>query len=235
MPSSRLLSIIFLLFVGITLSAQDLTPQALLEHSINYHDPKGKWGKTPLTLQLRETRPGNPDRFTSIAINLKKGMFQLEQNRNDDQIGIYVNKDECSFSLNGSKDVSEEDRKRLRLQCDRAKSMRNYYTYLWGLPMKLQDEGTILQEVKRTTFMDQDAYSLKVTYDPEVGKDIWYFYFHPETYALIGYRFYHDEAANDGEYITLEGEAQVNDFRLPKKRNWYTHKEDKFLGADSVE
>lgn len=235
MPSSRLFTFIILFSSTFCVVAQDLKPADLLQRSIDYHDPKGKWGKTPLVLNLRETRPGGPDRMTTLNIDPKKGSFQLDQNRNGDQIGILVKNDDCSFTLNGNKDVSEADRERLRLNCDRAKSMRNYYTYLWGLPMKLQDEGTMLQEVKRTTFMEQDAYSLKVTYDPAVGSDTWYFYFHPDTYALIGYRFYHDEAANDGEYITLEGETQLKDFRLPKQRKWYTHQDEKFLGEDILE
>ena len=71
-----------------------------------------------------------------------------------------------------------------------------------------------------------------MTYDPTVGEDIWYFYFHPTTYALIGYRFYHEEAKNDGEYITLEGEEVVQDIKIPKNRHWYYNKNDQFLGAD---
>jgi len=74
-----------------------------------------------------------------------------------------------------------------------------------------------------------------VTYDPEVGDDIWYFYFHPETYALVGYRFYHNESANDGEYILFSGELESYGIRIPQTRKWYTHKEDKYLGADTLE
>jgi hypothetical protein len=73
---------------------------------------------------------------------------------------------------------------------------------------------------------------LKVTYDPEKGSDTWYFYFDPKTYALAAYQFYHDPAKNDGEYILLEGEAEVGSMRLPKRRSWFTNKEDRFLGTD---
>jgi len=65
-----------------------------------------------------------------------------------------------------------------------------------------------------------------------VGKDIWYFYFDKKTVALIGYRFYHDESKNDGEYITLDGEEIIQGIRIPKNRKWYYNKDDKFLGAD---
>ena len=52
---------------------------------------------------------------------------------------------------------------------------------------------------------------------------------------MIGYRFYHDESANDGEYILLEGETTDGTVRLPKSRTWYTHKDDRLLGTDVLD
>ena len=102
--------------------------------------------------------------------------------------------------------------------------------------MKLRDKGTKIQEkVTTTAFQGQEVLSMKVTYDEEVGADIWYFYFHPMTYALVGYRFYHDETANDGEYIPLEGEEIINGIRFPKTRTWYVNKDDRLLGTDILE
>jgi hypothetical protein len=227
--------LVYCFLAGFTLHAQSISPEALLERSIKYHDPKGQWGKKPVTLQLKETRPGGSDRSTSITIDLKKGSFLLDQMREGNRLVYRVAGEACSYELNGSSEISEADLKKYRLNCDRAKTMRDYYTYLWGLPMKLTDAGTILQEVKMDDFMGKQAYSLKVTYSPEVGADIWYFYFDPSTYALIGYRFYHDEAANDGEYITLEGEEKIKNFRFPKERKWYMHKDEKFLGTDILQ
>ena len=113
--------------------------------------------------------------------------------------------------------------------------MRNYYTYLYGLPMKLKDPGTQLpSETAVTTFQGQDVFALRVTYDENVGTDTWYFYFHPRTFALVGYRFYHDESKADGEYIILEGESISGNVRLPKVRKWYTNMEDRHLGTDTV-
>ena len=43
-----------------------------------------------------------------------------------------------------------------------------------------------------------EVVQLRATYDPEVGEDIWDFFFDPETYALVGYRFFRDEAARGG-------------------------------------
>ncbi|MEM1322964.1 MAG: hypothetical protein AAGG75_22050 [Bacteroidota bacterium] len=60
-------------------------------------------------------------------------------------------------------------------------------------------------------------------------------YIHPSTYALLGYRFYHDESKNDGEYITLEGKVLLNGIRFPQTRKWYKNADDKFLGADILQ
>ena len=50
----------------------------------------------------------------------------------------------------------------------------------------------------------------------------------------MGCRFYHDESANDGEYITFEGLAEGGGLRLPRYREWYTNNGDRFLGSDEI-
>ena len=89
-------------------------------------------------------------------------------------------------------------------------------------------------EVAEKDFQGRPALELKVTYEPEVGSDTWYFYFEPTSNEMIGYRFYHDEAKGDGEYIVLEELEDVGPLRLPKKRTWYTHGDDRLLGTDTL-
>ena len=216
--------------------AQSLTGAQLLEKSIQYHDPEQKWASASLQLQLLEKRPGAPDRQTIIHLDLPKDFFRLEQWRGEDHIIRQVSETTCLHQLNGSENISEQDNQKYQFDCQRTKRIRNYYTYLWGLPMKLKDKGTIIdKEVQNTQFEGKDCYAIKVTYDPEVGADTWYFYFDKTTFALIGYRFYHDEGQNDGEYITLEGEEILNGFRLPKTRKWFVNKDDEFLGEDILQ
>ena len=112
--------------------------------------------------------------------------------------------------------------------------MRNYYDYLWGLPMKLRDPGTRLGAVTRVEVDGEPRWRLRVTYDPEVGSDVWDFDFDPETYALAGYRFFHDEAAGDGEWIALDGEIEGRGLRIPQTRAWYMNVDDEFLGTDKL-
>ncbi|HEY7862744.1 MAG TPA: hypothetical protein VIE39_03740, partial [Thermoanaerobaculia bacterium] len=74
-----------------------------------------------------------------------------------------------------------------------------------------------------------------VTYDGTVGTDRWFFYLDPETCALLGHRFFHDEAARDGEYTVLSGEIEGQGLRLPRVRKWYTNKDAEWIITHTVE
>jgi hypothetical protein len=213
-----------------------LSGTQLLEKTIAYHDPQAQWGVLPVSLKLYESRPGGSYRRSEVMMDEGHEMFTLAQIRGKDEVYRAYNAEGCTFSLNGRTDgFTPEEIRQHRLSCEAGAVYSNYYTYLWGLPMKLRDPGTIIDDkVYRVDFFGQELLEMKVTYTEEVGGDIWYFYFHPETYALSGYRFYHDEAANDGEYILLEGEAQVGNLRIPAKRHWYTHGDRAYLGSDEV-
>lgn len=226
---------IVLLCCLLTFSTFAQTASEVLAKSIAYHDPKGKWESGQFQLKLKESRPNGTFRETEIKLDNRQQSFELAQLRDGRKIYRYVKGDDCKNQLDGASDFSAEEAKKFRLDCEYSPRMKDYYTYLYGLPMKLRDPGTILgDEVKTVEFDGRQLLQLKVTYQPEVGKDIWYFYFDPSTYALSGYRFYHDESINDGEYILISGEQKVGPLRLPKKREWYTHKEEKFLGTDEL-
>ena len=211
--------------------AEQPAPEDLLDRAIAYHDPEGRFLSQPHRMSFLESRPSGSDRQTEALIDVPGGRFEISR-RDEVEVAGVIGDGRCAMTLNGRSDVSDEERKKHRLNCERLTLLRDYYTYLWGLPMKLRDPGTHLGEVSTTTFDDQDVYSLRVTYDPDVGGDTWYFYFRRSDFALVGYRFYHDESKNDGEVILLEGELEAAGLRLPKSRAWYTHQDDRHLGTD---
>ncbi|MEL7221643.1 MAG: DUF6503 family protein [Bacteroidota bacterium] len=213
----------------------DMTGAEVLERSIAYHDPGNKWMTDTHELRLYESRPGGSYRITDLSMAEGQGVFVMNQRRGRALIHRAIDPMGCKLMLNGNARFTEAEAKQYRLTCEGSTIYQNYYNYLWGLPMKLKDEGTLVAEsTALVDFFGQQLIEVKITYTEEVGKDIWYFYFHPETYALSGYRFYHDEAANDGEYILLEEEVKVGSMRIPAKRHWYTHKEALYLGSDEV-
>ncbi|CAM1345505.1 conserved hypothetical protein [Tenacibaculum amylolyticum] len=100
--------------------------------------------------------------------------------------------------------------------------------------MKLKDSGTIIHDkIERKTFKGKEYLVLKATYDANVGKDTWFFYFNPKTYAMEVYQFY-KQAPDSGEYILLSGEETINGIKMPKTRAWYYNKDDGYLGTDTL-
>ncbi|MBO0320797.1 hypothetical protein J0X14_00700 [Muricauda sp. CAU 1633] len=227
----------FILFLAVchsTISqAQDITAQQLLDKTIAFHDPNGIWKTFDGEFKVLMETPNSSDRLSTITLNIPKQYFQLLVEKDGVSYSYAFDKGNCITTLNGSTDISDEDRKTYRLTCDRGEMMKNYYTYLYGLPMKLKDPGTLLHDkVQKKTFKGKEYLVLKVTYDEKVGSDVWYFYFDPKTYAMEVYQFYHDESKNDGEYILLEGLEEINGIQMPKTRAWYMNKDDKYLGTD---
>ena len=217
------------------LIAQSFTAAELLDKTIRYHDPKSNWDTFDSTLKFGQDTPDKTNSFRWAHINNATGSFTFWQEKEEGQIKYFIQGDSCRQTVAGKTDFSEEIAKKYKLTCKRSQLWRDYYTYLYGLPMKLKDPGTLLSEtVLDTSFMDTPCWAISVTYDEAVGKDKWYFYLDKSTFALIGYRFFHDENKNDGEYIVLKDEVVIQGVRIPKVRSWYYNLDGKFLGVDDL-
>lgn len=226
---------IFLSLIGVFSYAQELTGSQLLDKAIAYHDANENWKTFKGGFQITMKTPNSTDRVSKIHIDLPREKFILDVAKEKDAYTYSIEKDSCKIVLNGHVEISEEAAKRLRLNCERGKMMKDYYTYLYGLPMKLKDPGTIISpKVVRRTFKGKEYLVLKVHYTKDVGEDTWYFYFDPNTFAMEVYQFFHDESQNDGEYILLKGMETINGIKMPKTRAWYYNKDDKYLGTDML-
>ena len=225
-------------------SARAELPSAdeLLERSIAHHDPQGVWttGRIELTMEvvysekLAEQR-GIEKLSTALWLAPGHGEFRCIRTHDANEVEYQVVNGEGTVLVNGSTDFTEADRERLRV--GDPLMYRDYFEYMWGMPMKLRDPGTIIDPVVReTTFQQQPVLALRVTYDPEVGTDVWDFFFDPDSSALIGCRFFHDEAANDGEYIVFTGELhdESSGLRMPGGQAWYYNDGRGHLATDSV-
>ena len=217
------------LLVTNTINSQQLTGSQLLNNAIAYHDPSGNWSTFNGTINITMETPNNSNRESEIHINLPEEIFLLKATRDSVITTYFLDKGKCSTSISDS--ISDPTPK--RTPCETALLYKNYYTYLYGLPMKLKDSGTnISEEVTKKTFKGKKYNVLKVTYDEAVGKDTWYFYFDPETNAMEVYQFFKDESKKDGEYILLTEEVAINNIKMPKNRAWFYNKDDAYLGTD---
>lgn len=208
----------------------------LIEKSIAFHDPENNWRNFKSRLNFTTERPDRPDGKRKVFIDNKKKKFSFWAQHDEGLLSYMVTKDKPTALWNNTTDIPEDLAKKYRISDDRATMYRDYYTYLYGMPMKLLDEGTIIHpEVTQADFYGKKYDKVKVTYDQEVGDDIWYFYFDPETHALEAYQFFHDEAKNDGEYILFEELIEVDKVKIPRIRKWYYNKDEKFLATDILE
>lgn len=218
-------------------ATEDPLPTAaqLLQRAIEHHDPYDRWTHGIFELGIGESRPDGSEVSTSVLIDNLRGRFEIATSRDGVPLEGHLDQHTCAWRLNGSEEITDEQREQYRLTCDRLQRVHNYYVFLWGLPMKLTDPGTRLDDTIETTgFQGRDVWSIRVTYDPAVGSDTWYFYFNPADAALVGYRFYHDESAGDGEYIILEDTIEADDLTLPARRIWYTNRDNELLGTDTL-
>ncbi len=213
-----------------SLSAEDL-----LNRSIAYHDPGGRWERgafenTDVSSPLEGT-----GRRTVLRLDNVRGRFEMEQAVEGRVVKIVVENGNLEVRLDRRADISAKEIERFRLAPAQVLRTRNFYLYLYGLPMKLKDPGTRLNpEAKETVFQGRDAYELRVTYDEGVGSDTWYFYLDRETCALVGHRFYHDESAGDGEYAVLSEEVSGEGLRLPRVRKWFRNRGDEFFVTHTI-
>ncbi|MCX2718713.1 DUF6503 family protein [Lentiprolixibacter aurantiacus] len=229
------LFLFFLISLPLTGFTQELNGIELLDKAIAYHDPQNQWKSFNGSFLITMQSPNRPLRKSKITLDLPKSYFRLAVERDGISTSYLLEGNNCSLSLNGRKDFSPEEAKANQLNCERATLMKDYYTYLYGLPMKLRDPGTRLHPVVlNKKFKGKEYLVLKVTYDKEVGEDSWYFYFDPETYAMEVYQFFHNESLNDGEYILLSGEETIQGIRMPKVRAWYYNKDNTYLGTDTL-
>lgn len=226
------LTTLLALFITISSFSQSITGNELLEKAIQFHDPNGNWNTFKGDFFVTMETPNNGVRKSKITIDLPNQYFSVLAKKDTISTAFIVDKDNCSFSLNGKQNLSADKKKKYSLNCERANLYKNYYTYLYGLPMKLKDEGTIIhQEVATKTFKGKEYLVLKVTYKQNIGKDTWYFYFNPKTFAMEVYQFF-KETKDSGEYILLSGLETINAIKMPKVRAWYYNKDQGYLGTD---
>ena len=231
----RYLLVVFLLSGVSQTFSQNITATQLLDKAIQYHDPQNNWTRFDGKFNIVMETPKSSDRKSYIHLNVPKQIFELEVQMDGVKYAYHFEKETCTTLLNGSNQISEEDRKEYRLTCERGSLMRDYYTYLYGLPMKLKDPGAnLVKTVERRVFKGKEYLVLKVVYDENVGDDVWYFYFDPTTFAMEVYQFYHDEKKGDGEYILLKDLAEIDGIKMPKIRAWYYNSDDTYLGTDTL-
>ncbi len=210
-----LLLLILLIAFGCNAPSEKLTGPELIQKSIEYHDPNQVWPKLRATFRFTDSLPA-PRESRTYAVSFDNRLSKM----------VYRNQDLNYIVWNDSVQVFKGE-----IEKERALRMRNYYTYLWGLPMKLKDPGTVIDpHVRSEEINGKRFHVVRVPYE----KDVWYFYLDPETYRMEAYKFYQDEPNQKGEIIYLDGTREFGGMRIPANRTWYRTETPEFLGTDQL-
>ena len=231
----RTIGLLIVLIIPLLAVGQQ-TGEELVAASIKFHDPENNWPKAGVTFNFSDTRPGKNEREATLYLDNPSSTLCIMRVHDDGaEVTRHTESDKCSYEVDGNFEPSAKQIETYSLNEKRSLMLRDYYLYLWGLPMKLTDPGTRIEsKIYDKQFAGKSTKAARVTYEAEVGSDIWYFYFDPETNEMIGYQFYHDEAKGDGEYIVLSEIMEVNNMKIPKNRAWYTNSDSTLLGTDHL-
>ncbi len=204
--------LIILILIFTACNSSKPGPEEILDRSIRFHDPENQWNSLNAVLEFVEEGSAGP-RETTVWINNNEGYFRVRRGSSEDHGMV---QDSCFIN---SGDVD----------CVRAEKLRNYYLYLWGLPMKLKDSGTeLMEEVDSLNWNGHDVVSLKVKYQ----NDLWTYFIDQNDYQLRGYSFVKNDGS--GEWIELNGLEEVQSMRIPKERTWYVLNDSSYLGKDKL-
>lgn len=208
----------------------------IIDLSIEFHDPYSNWHIFSAELDFTVERPDKSSSNRRVIMNNAESSFNFYAQYEEGILNYKVLENIADAMWNNNRQIPEEYQKKYRISKDRALMYRDYYAYLYGMPMKLKDKGTIVDpDVQKVSFHGEEYYRVKVNYEESVGSDTWYFYFDPYTYAMEAYQFYHDESANDGEYILFEEIVEKDKIMLPRIRKWYYNQDSTYLGTDILE
>lgn len=197
---------------------ETITANSIIERSINFHDPKDNWNKLNATFSFESSFSWNdsiPEEL-NISIDVPKNEFRYVNL--DRKVDIFYPKDSCIVN---SKDGS----------CAGYSWTKNFYTYVWGLPMKLKDPGIKPEEdFVKMTLRGKEVYEVKVNYDAENFK----FYFDSKTFQLEFFSFLKNDTSGHGEFIILKDLYEFNGIKFPAHKTWTNLSDTSLIGTNVV-
>ena len=104
-----------------------LTAEELLDKSIAYHDPAGKWAGLNGAFTVVMESPNRPVRTTKITLDFPQQLFKTQVNLDGVNTTSQWLAGACSYAVEGSTTYPEELAKKYRLNCERTTKMKNYF------------------------------------------------------------------------------------------------------------
>lgn len=192
------------LFLGIGVSCTAPSGKEVLKKSIAFHDPDGQWHSLQQKLNLQSDFV-YPDRlFYTLSIGLDNPNKRVSYANTTLAQRTDFTDTTCTVIIGNQ-------------TCAQTEWTKNFYHFILGLPMTLQnDEGIVHETVQQMTFHDTPCYQITVNF----VKEKWHFYFSKTDYHLIGFAF-NKNFESKAEEIQTDGILQIDALKLCKVRSWW--------------
>lgn len=212
-----------------------LDAEIVLDLAIAFHDPEGLWGSGTFAFTIEEIRPGRAPSRSRLELANGERRFELETETGGRRLVLRVDGDDVTVRSDGEPVIDAAVLESLDATASEVRQLRDRYLFIYGLPMKLRDPGTLLASVaRRTTFRGRGALELRVSYEPDVGSDRWSFFVDPLDYSLLGGRVEHAVRTVDDETIVFDGLVEIDGLRLPRTRRRTASLDGGELGTETI-
>lgn len=189
----------------------------IINNAIQFHDPKGEWKDIDAIFNFKSSFSFNDSVPEEIIYTINNQEKVFIYKNTDRQVEIEFHSDSCiQHTEKGS--------------CEGYTWTKNFYPYIWGLPMKLTDSiAKIDNKWTFDTLKGRKCFKVYVHYEAEDFQ----FYFDAKDYQLRGFQFLKNDSSGKGEIVTLEDLYEFQGIKFPKKRTWL-HLDHSLIGTNEV-
>jgi hypothetical protein len=243
MLSSFSIKYTFVLFLFILTACENriekpqFTAREVLEMSQKYHDPDENWGQTEFSAHIQEPRTMNPQRYSRIEIDNETGTFKLVRDSDAGPIERMIDEEGTpTVFLNGSSDITEEQKEEFRLDEQRNFGYQSFYTLMYGLPMSLTDEVVdSIGDLQNSTYEGEVVYSIHIELKEAMISKNWELMVNRDNHSLVALRFDHsDDPDWPDEVLVFDGSYCWDEITIPRFRHWYNIETGVYLGSDVI-
>lgn len=207
----------------------------ILEKSVAWHDPSGHWDQFQAKLYIQEPRPQNPPRYSIVTFDNASAAFELLRNRDQYLCTYQVSADgKPNILLDGQENFSADLVEKYRLVPQRSLDYKNFYSFMYGLPMSFIDKYKTLENAQTTVFNGQAALVVETELKEAMISKHWRLFFHLENYKFLGIEILDMEKPGEGERIVFDGSIHLQGMRLPRMHHWYELKTYEYSGSDII-
>lgn len=203
----------------------------ILQQSIHQHDPNGVWLHTEFDMVVEEPRKQVPTRASLVKLNVANGAFEMQRARDGRTTTHLVDETgKAATLLDGQVETDTALIKKYFMQPERNANYRNYYRFMYGLPMVLDQPGINMGKVGSSEFEGQTVIHIDFTMEQPMIAKTWRVFFDKNDYHVLGIQTM--DNAEEGEYLVFNGSAEIEGLKLPRFRHWYDSQTNEYLGSD---